>query len=63
VPLGHLQQLLGHEKVETTMIYARFAPAYGASFQYFDAFAQEMGKFDVPIIVPAPIKADVEGDA
>lgn len=63
MPLGHLQTLLGHESITTTMIYARFDPAYGESFQYFDAFAQEMGRFDVPKVVPPTETADVERDA
>jgi integrase len=36
MPIPLIQQQLGHVRIETTMIYAKFHPAYGDVERYFD---------------------------
>jgi integrase len=43
MPLGTLQQQLGHETVAMTMKYASFAPSYSDVAPYSDAVATEYG--------------------
>jgi len=36
MPIPLIQQQLGHKRIETTMVYAKFHPAYGDVERYFD---------------------------
>ena len=40
VPLGTLQAWMGHEKIDTTMIYAHYAPTVGEAAQIGKIFEQ-----------------------
>jgi integrase len=43
MPIPLIQRQLGHKRIETTMVYAEFHPAYGDVERYFDKVDSHLG--------------------